>query len=104
MLTPFLTKVFIEFEFNYSRTLNFFFALILPLLIYFVVAMVLICIEIIRKTKKYYKLMIAFIIINITIQPSLVAEGFNGADCVELYEKRKFITIDFSMECNTNDY
>ena len=95
----------IAFDENYSKNLNFIFALVLPFILYFFMIMVLLTIEIIKRQKKFHRLLIAFILINIFIQPYLVKQGFSGLDCLELYDNKSFmVAVDLSMQCYTYDY
>ena len=46
----------------------------------------------------------AFMIINISIQPYLITEGFKGLDCVLLDGNRMFLANDLTTECFTQNY
>ena len=95
----------LEFDLNFSKNFNFVLALIIPFILYLFMIIILVGIEIVKKQKKFHRLLIAFIIINISIQPYLVKNGFSGLDCVELYENKKFLaSADLTIECYSQEY
>lgn len=89
---------------EFSQSFNFYIGLAFPFLVYFVVFSLLILIELSKNRKNYYRLLIAFIMINICIQPSLVNEGFKGLDCMELETGSSYLSSDLTMKCFTDEY
>lgn len=92
---------------DFQATYNLLIAFIMPVVLYVVVFLTLILVQFRKKNrnKKIYKrLIIAFIIINISIQPFLVKEGFSGLDCITLYSNKNFLVYDLSMECYTDEH
>ena len=96
--------IFLDLGIQYDQSTNFLISLLFPVRIYICIFTLFFAMEVIGKKYRFYRLIIAFIIINIFIQPSLVIEGFKGLDCTTLYDNRVFLTLDLRMECFTSEY
>lgn len=98
--------VIADLNLNFSSNFFLSIALVVPFIFYFFVFSGIIIFQIKKQSKKriYRRIITAFIIINISIQPFLVKESFSALQCIELYNNKKFLVYDLNIECYSKQH